>query len=34
MAGRRQAVELAMTDDEIEKLTAIAHSRTEAARRV
>ena len=34
MAGWRQAVELAMTDDEIEELTAIAHSRTEAARRV
>ena len=34
MAGWRQAVELAMTDDEIENLTAIAHSRTEAARRV
>jgi hypothetical protein len=34
MAGWRQAVELAMTDDEIEKLTAIAHSRSEAARRV
>ena len=34
MAGWRQAVELAMTDDEIENLTAIAHSRSEAARRV
>jgi len=34
MAGWRRAVELAMTDDEIEQLTAIAHSRTEAVRRV
>ena len=34
MAGWRQAVELAMTDDEIEKLAAIARSRSEAARRV
>src|SRR4249920_3661388 len=34
MAGWRQAVELAMTDDEIEKLALIARSRSEAARRV
>ena len=34
MAGWRQVVELAMTDDEIEKLTAIAYSRTGVARRV
>jgi transposase len=34
MAGWRQAVELAMIDDEIEKLAAIARSRSEAARRV
>jgi transposase len=34
MAGWRQAVELAMTGDEIEKLAAIARSRSEAARRV
>jgi len=34
MAGWRQAVELAMTDDEIEKLAIIARSRSEAARRV
>jgi hypothetical protein len=34
MAGWRQAIELAMTDDEIEELTAIARSRTEAVRRV
>ena len=34
MARWRQAVELAMTDDEIGKLTAIARSRTEAASRV
>jgi hypothetical protein len=34
MAGWRQAVELAMTDEEIEKLAAIARSRSEAARPV
>lgn len=34
MAGWRQAVELAMTDDEIEMLTALSRSRTEPARRV
>jgi transposase len=34
MAGWRQAVELAMTDGEIASLTAIARSRSEAARRV
>lgn len=34
MAGRRQAVELAMTDEEIETLTALSRSRTEPARRV
>jgi hypothetical protein len=34
MAGWRQAVELAMTDDEIEKLGVVARSRSEAARRV
>ena len=34
MARWRQAVELAMTDEEIENLTAIAGSRSEAARRV
>jgi transposase len=34
MAGWRQAVELAMTEVEIEKLAAIARSRSEAARRV
>jgi transposase len=34
MAGWRQAVELAMIDDEIAKLAAIARSRSEAARRV
>ncbi|MDA9433835.1 IS630 family transposase [Bradyrhizobium sp. CCBAU 51627] len=34
MAGWRQAVELAMTDDEIEALTALSRSRTEPARRV
>ena len=34
MAGRRHAVELAMTDEEIGRLTAIARSRTEAASRV
>ena len=34
MARWRQAVELAMTDEEIERLTALSRSRTEAARRV
>jgi hypothetical protein len=34
MAGWRQAVELAMTDEEIASLRAIARSRSEAARRV
>ena len=34
MARWQQAVELAMTDEDIEKLTAIARSRSEAARRV
>jgi hypothetical protein len=34
MPGWRQAVELAMTDEEIASLTAIARSRTEVARRV
>jgi transposase len=34
MARWRQAVELAMTDEEIESLTAISRSRTEAASRV
>jgi transposase len=34
MAGWRQAVELAMTDQEIASLTTIARSRSEAARRV
>jgi transposase len=34
MPGWRQAVELAMTDEEIASLTAIARSRSEAARRV
>jgi transposase len=34
MAGWRQAVELAMTDDEIEMLTVLSRSRTEPARRV
>jgi transposase len=33
MARWRQAVELAMTDEDIEKLAAIARSRSEAARR-
>jgi hypothetical protein len=32
MARWRQAVELAMTDEDIEKLAAIARSRSEAAR--
>jgi transposase len=34
MAGWRQAVELAMTDDEIGRLATISRSRSEAARRV
>ena len=34
MARWRQAVELAMTDEEIERLTALSRSRTEAASRV
>jgi transposase len=34
MAGWRQAVELAMTDDEVEALTALSRSRTEPASRV
>jgi hypothetical protein len=34
MAGWRQAVELAMTDEEIRRLAATARSRSEAARRV
>ena len=34
MAGWRQAVELAMSDEEIETLTALSRSRTEPARRV
>ncbi|KRR10527.1 IS630 family transposase [Bradyrhizobium valentinum] len=34
MAGWRQGVELAMTDEEIETLTALSRSRTEPARRV
>lgn len=34
MAGWRQAVELAMTDEEIATLTALSRSRTEPARRV
>ena len=34
MAGWRQAVELAMTDEEIEPLTALSRSRTEPASRV
>jgi transposase len=34
VAGWRQAVELAMSDDEIEMLTALSRSRTEPARRV
>src|SRR5205807_2385161 len=34
MARWRQAVELAMTDEEIERLAAIARSRSETARRV
>jgi hypothetical protein len=34
MAGWRQAVGLAMTDEDIEKLAAIARSRSKAARRV
>jgi hypothetical protein len=34
MAGWRRAVELAMTDAEIERLTALSRSRTEPASRV
>src|SRR5262245_26152687 len=34
MAGWRQAVELAMSDEEIAKLAAIARARSETARRV
>ena len=34
MAGWRRAVELAMTAEEIETLTALSRSRTEAVRRV
>ena len=34
MAGWRQAIELAMTEEEIEALTAISRSRTEPASRV
>src|SRR5256714_655759 len=34
MAGWRQVIELAMTDEEIARLTAISRSRTEAASRV
>src|SRR3979490_2547241 len=34
MAGGRRAVELAMTDEEIERLTALSRSRTEPAGRV
>ena len=34
MAGWRQAVELAMTDEEIARLTAVSRSRTEPASRV
>src|SRR3979490_639544 len=34
MAGWRRAVELAMTDEEIERLTALSRSRTEPASRV
>ena len=34
MAGWRRAVELAMTDEEIERLTALSRSRTEPAGRV
>src|SRR6516164_8843304 len=34
MARWRQAIELAMTDEEIDRLAAIAHSRSEPARRV
>lgn len=34
MAGWRQAVKLAMTDEEIETLTALSRSRTKPASRV
>ena len=34
MAGWRRVVELAMTDEEIERLTALSRSRTEPASRV
>src|SRR5256885_4420015 len=34
MAGWRRAIELAMSDEEIESLRAVSRSRTEAARRV
>src|SRR5215471_12433433 len=34
MAGWRQAVELAMTSEEIAQLTSVSHSRTERASRV
>src|SRR5215467_5303644 len=34
MAGWRQAVELAMTNEEIAQLTSVSHSRTERASRV
>src|SRR5712672_3897801 len=34
MAGWRRAVELTMTDEEIERLTVLSRSRTEAASRV
>jgi hypothetical protein len=34
MAGRRQAIELAMKNEDIARLTAISRSRTEPASRV